>query len=354
MRVLKPADLNATAVDALGLDNSRFDLTSVEALACSLRRAAGLFCPCSARTLVKSVVEPLRGLPADSDLMVLVEDTLEALVAHGDLLEVSDASQDETASALLFAAPPSFVRRESGSVMLLGVAPDGVAVVPESFQQAILYVGHVRILRDDSSDLSEQLSELGLIEIKLSAWTRLPTHETAAEHISRMQCRLAGARASGEVPGLIILDPERSPRYYRGRWVESERQTGYFVGRRPQAYGADLWCYVEVDEGRAVRLIDLPTQYGIVRGCDEAWRLQAAIDQERGSPQVFRVRPGPGGGRVVDVFSPVPMWARRRWEAIGEPATASGCLFSFLFSETEIGEELAFAREYLWLAETRK
>jgi len=351
MKVITPAEVSAKAVGALGLDPTLLDLTSVEAIACALRRAAGLLCPCSARTLVKAVYEPLRGVHANADILALVEDTLEALVVHGDLLELRDATQEDGAQALLFAAPPSFVPRQSGAVMLLGVAPDGVSPIPENIEFAIEHVSHLRILRGDAADLGDQLSELGLIKLNLSAWTKAPRRETAGEYIGRMRPRIAAARACGDLPGLLLLDPETPVHYYRRRCVEPSQRTGRFVGRRPQAYGADLWCYVEVYEGQAVRFVDLPTRDGVGRGCDEAWRLQAAIDHERGSPQVYRVGPGTDGYRLVDFFSPMPIWARRRWEAIGEPANASGCLFSFKFSETEIGEELAFAREYMWMKE---
>ena len=353
MKVLTPAEVSAKSVETLGLDSTLLDLSSVEAIACALRRAAGFFCPCSRRTLIKTAFEPLRGVHVETDLLALVEDTLEALVVHGDLLELCDATQEAAGNKLLFAAPPSFVRRSSGTIMLLGVAPDGVSPVPSEIEQAIEHVNHVRILRNENTDFSEQLNELGLIELKLSAWTKAPRHETAAEYVARMSQLIERAQVCGELPDLSLLEPKKPVRYYRGRWVEPARQTGRFVGRRPQAYGADLWCYVEVQEGRAVRLVDFPTRDDHGRGCDEAWRLQAAIDHERGDPQVYRVRSGPDRSQVIDLFSPVPMWARRRWEAIGEPATTSGCLFSLKFSEADVGEEIAFAREYIWLKQTR-
>ena len=354
MNVLTPADVSARAVETLRLDAMLLDLTTVEAIASALRRAAGLLCPCSSRTLVKAVYEPLLGVHEDADLQSVVEDTLEALVAHGDLLELRDATQEDASGALLFAAPPSFVHCHSDVVMMLGVAPDGMSCVPESIEQTIEHVNHVRILRGDSVDLGNQLAELGLIKISYSAWTKGPQSEMAADLIGRMRDMTAGTQACGELPGLVLLDHEKPVRYYRGRWVEPSQQTGHFVGRRPQAYGADLWCYVEVQEGHAVRLVDLPTRHGVGRGCDEAWRLQAAIDYERNAPQVYRVRPGPGGSWLLDFFSPVPMWARRRWEAIGEPVPAFGCLFSFKFSETAVSDEIAFAREYMWLKEIKQ
>ena len=144
MKVLNPAEVNARAVETLRLDATLLDLTTVEAIASALRRAAGLLCPCSSRTLAKAVLEPLRGIHQDADLQATVEDTLEALVAHGDLLELRDATQEDASGTLLFAAPPSFVHCHSSVVMMLGVAPDGVSCVPESIEQKIEHVNHVR------------------------------------------------------------------------------------------------------------------------------------------------------------------------------------------------------------------
>jgi hypothetical protein len=76
-----------------------------------------------------------------------------------------------------------------------------------------------------------------------------------------------------------------------------------------------------------------------------------AIDAQRGEPQRFRVRKTPGNTMVLELFSPVPAWARRRWDAVGEPVPNSGCLFAYRFAETEIEEERRFAREALWLEE---
>ena len=78
--------------------------------------------------------------------------------------------------------------------------------------------------------------------------------------------------------------------------------------------------------------------------------LQAAIDAARGKPQRFKVRSASNEtSRVVDFFSPVPLWAQRRWDAIGEPVPSSGCLFSYKFSTGELPQELEFIQEQLWL-----
>jgi hypothetical protein len=151
------------------------------------------------------------------------------------------------------------------------------------------------------------------------------------------------------VPGLVVLDPTTSVQYYRGRWRDPTGLTGRFVGRRQQAFGAKLWCYVELCNGQPDRYIDLPCGAMRFRGCDEAWRLQAAIDYEQRHPQRFRLRQGLEGTTLIDVFSPIPSWAQRRWTIVGEAVARDKCLMSFRFSRRDIEEETHFAEEYLWL-----
>jgi hypothetical protein len=357
MRRLTAGELHAQKVAELGLDATALDLTSTEAIAGALRRAAGFLCPCSGTTLVRAVSRPLEGLVPDMEsLKQNIEETLETLTAHGDLLEHRDvaAEQDAQPGTLLYAAPPSFVRRESGAVLILGIAPQRLSPLPDELEKQIRYVNHVRRLPGTAAgELAAELAQLGLVELSLEVWLRAPGAETAAQHLARLGGLLDAAAPSLEIPGLNLIDPTSSVRYYRGRWVQPRAQTGRFVGRRSQAYGADLWCYVEMDQGRPRKFLDLPLRGSRARGCDEAWRLQAAIDAQRGASQRFRVRQGPMGSKtkVIDFFSPVPMWARRRWDAVGEPVVNSGCLFSYCFLESEIDEELRFVHEKLWLAE---
>ena len=53
----------------------------------------------------------------------------------------------------------------------------------------------------------------------------------------------------------------------------------------------------------------------------------------------------------MQFFSPVPAWAQRRWDAVGEPTTNQGCLFAYRLAGSELAEELRFARGTLWLEE---
>lgn len=353
MRLITPTEVHAESVRALGLDPSLVDLSCVEALAGAIRRAAGFLCPCASSTLKRAVLEPLKGLIQDVDkLEENVEETIEALVAFGDLMEERDVTSDsgQLAGLLLYPSSPSFVRRQSGAALLLGVAPDRPTPLPEELAARIEYVGHVRRLApNETEDLCAELSQLGLIELSYNAWLKAPPHETAHQHVVQLGRLLEEAPVSGEIPGLTLLDASRPVRYYRGRWVEPRGQTGRFVGRRRQAYGADLWCYVDMYDGRPTKFIDFPLRGSRFRGCDEAWRLQLAIDAERGEPQRFRQRQGPSSTHIVEFLSPVPMWARRRWDAVGEPVTSAGSLFAYRFAESEIEEELQFLGQDLWL-----
>ncbi len=356
MKRLTAGEVNSLHVAELGLDPAAVDLESIEAIAGALRRAAGFHCPCARRTLVRSVVQPLKGLVSDlAATKTTVEQTLEAIVALGDIHEHPEVDSDGEVRGpiLLYPAPPSFVARESGTVVLLGVGSDQVAPLPEDLVARVEHASHVRrIIPDQGEDLSTELSESGWIELSARNWLEGPERESPSQRLARINGYLDNSGPSGDVPGLSLIDPERSVRFYPGRWVDAASQSGRFVARRSQAYGADLWCYIELRDGNPERLVDLPIESTRWRGCDEAWRLQMAIDAHRGNPQHFRVVPGPTGSCVVQFFSPVPKWAQRRWDAVAEPVPSSGCLFAYRMRESEIAEELRFAREELWLEQT--
>ncbi len=355
MRRLTTMEVHANGVAELGLDSAALDLTSVEAIAGALRRAASFLCPCAAATLVRGVVRPLRGMVDDLDVVKgLAADTLEAMIAHGDIHENRELNDDPTniSTTFLYAAPASFVSRQSGATILIGIASDQLSALPDDLEARVEYIAHVRRLSPvPGEDLRAELTQLELIELPYDRWLKAPKAEPPAQHVLSLDQLLDAAQPSRDIPGLALLDPERPVRYYRGRWVEPRSQSGRFVARRSQAYGAHLWCYVQLSNGHPERLIDFPNSGSRWRGCDEAWRLQLAIDAQRGEPQRFRVRPGPGSSAVLELFSPVPMWAKRRWDAVGEAIPRSGCLFAYRLPAAELDEELLFAHNALWLNE---
>lgn len=349
MRRLNPIQVEARSVATLGLDPQRYSLTSTEALAAALRRAAGFLCPCAGASLVRSVMGPMRGLVSDPQaLRIVAEDTLEQLIAHGDLFEYRDLSNPS--AVVLYAAPCGFVPRSSGSMLLVGISADQPSALPPELEARIENAGCVRVLRPlPQEKLRDDLLQIGLIEIPYERWTKAPPAQAADLHIAHCDRLLTARQSAGDIPGLTILDPSAPVRFYRGRWTEPKRRTGRFVARRDQAYGSPLWCYVELKEGQAQYLLDLPGANSRWRGCDEAWHLQMAIDAKRRVPQVFSVRSQQPGVQELLLYSPIPMWAQRRWDAVGHRIEAQGCLMAFRFLASEMEEECRFATSLLWL-----
>jgi hypothetical protein len=359
MRHITLTELHELGTTALGLDPAGLDLITVEAIAGALRRAAGFACPCSHSELAEKVLESFRDLVADpQNLHNFVDATLEALLAYGDLTECRMPATEvlESSSTLLYLTPPSFVARRDGSVFLVGIAPDDLSPLPANYARRVEHAAHVRRI----SPLAEEnlglcLAQFGLFELRLDQWLRTPTPEPAKQYMLRFNERLASAPPAGYIPEFRMLDTDKPVRYYPGRWTQLRKQTGKFVGRRPQAYGAEVWCYVETHNGQLTRLLDFPQFEKRWRPCDEAWRLQAAIDACNASPQQYRVRSGPAQGKLVlDLFSPVPLWAQRRWDLTGHSTPPSGSLLSYVLPATALDEEIHFMKTMLWLIDSRE
>ena len=354
MKRISVDELQAVKVAELGLDSTALDLTSPEALAASLRRSAGFLCPCPARTLVRSVARSMGAVvPTDEAFEEQLEVMLEAMLSYGDLLEHRELTGDpsDKGMLLIYAAPPSFVLRMGGDAILLGIAPEQANPLPDYLASKVVYTNHVRRIGATSGEnLKAQLLDAGMLELTYVLWQKAPRSVASDEHMLQIDRRLDLAPPAGGIPGLILLDYSAPVRYYRGRWVEAKKQTGRFVARRPQAYGAAVWCYVQLRDGHPEKIVDLPLSDSEVGGCDEAWWLQMAVDAYRGKPQEFEECQGPVGTKTLKFFSPVPKWARRRWDAIGEPVPYPGCLFAYKFFESDVAEESAYCRTVLWLA----
>ncbi|MEK6701638.1 MAG: hypothetical protein AABZ53_05200 [Planctomycetota bacterium] len=302
-------------------------------------------------------MNPFRGLADDAvATKAQIEEMLETLIAHGDLFEYRDPTVSGASSnTIVFAAPCGFVRRDSGATILLGISADQLTALPEDLETRVAHVGHVRWLRPRvGEDLRDDLLQLGLIEIPYERWIKDPPKSSAAQHVTGLDKRLDAAQASGDVPELRLLDSDKPTTFYPARWVEPKRQSGRFVARRAQAYGAPVWCYVQMQDGRALRLLDFPRAGSRWRGCDDAWCLQMAIDALRQHPQRFTLRSDKSGTTCLQLFSPIPMWAQRRWDALGRRAESTGCLLAFELPDSEVAEEVSYAREHLWLEESPK
>lgn len=356
IHVVSAADVFEAARGALGLTDRNGDPDD-SYLAFSLRRLAGFLCPCSPRTLVRSMLESHRGLVADqSDFAEKVEQVIEALVAVGDLLELGDVALEgeQVRGTWLVAAPPTFVIRESGTAILLGLASDEQTPLPTEMRSRVITDRALRFIKPHpGEDLGQTLREFGLRELSSATWMKVPRHASASELVASYRNRLSACTRAGEVSDLLVLDGLRPTRRYRARWTTPNSLSGEFVVRRPQMYGADLWGFATLLDGRPQRILDLPLQGDRWRGCDAAWRIQMAMDALSGRPQSYRLVETSNACRF-DFFSPVPAWARRRLATIGEEVDGEGCLMSFRVNTAEAEAEERFLGEILYLSRLKE
>jgi hypothetical protein len=346
-------EVHATSIRALGLDDQLFVLEYPEAIAASIRRAASFLCPTTPRVLVDAVLEALTPVlsepPKRDDLMELVDQ----LVSTGDLLELSETSVDRK-TRMLYLGPPSFVEKSAGRYLLTGIRPLAAPLV--SGDIVVEHVLHTRTTTLEPTTAEASLRASGLHKISRQQWAGQPSAVGSAEYVEGFRQRLSAARVAGSVEGLTIMDPATKPRYYRGRWREPVAgDTGDFVGRRPQAYGADVWCVVRMVDGAPERLLDLPLDAAATPARDEAWRLQAAIDAVNSAPLPFRVRSMPNAASaesLVDFFSPLPTWAERYLELVGNAMDKSpGALFAYRVPDAALPALRSVLTETLWMSD---
>lgn len=357
--------VQAIAVRALGLDADTLDLDAPEAIAALLRRAASFAAPCSPRVLREHVMRAVRGLVIPAELTSdatkdawghareTIDAAIESLVAYGDILELP--MEDGSSGRLLYLAPPTFVTVSSRTMFLLGGRPDAVESLPAELRSRVEYISHTRrLILDPAEALPDRLRTFGFVDLPNEMWLSPPRRGSAADAVDRADRALAAKSTHGEVAGLSILDTTKAPTYYRGRWCDRRGLTGRFVGRREQQWGADLWVYVDLRDGQVIHLIDLPfdSRSSDARGCDEAWQLQLAIDAVADNPQRFYLRPRPPGDSViVDFFSPLPRWARRKFDSLGEEVGRSRSLMAYRFERPVYDAVLSCLTEDLWLRE---
>lgn len=319
------------SVRALGLDAELIELTSQEGIAASLRRAASFMCPTSPSRLINAVLAVLRPLAPDEAIARdQLADLLDLLIAAGELLELRHGI--ESSVRLLYLGSPSYIERHPGAYLLLGVRPFGTSLLDSELSAQVEREGHTRTLRLEPATADRRLLSAGLQRIERERWVASPRTEDAVSLVERIRGRLDVSGASGDIEDLQVLDPATPVRYYRGRWRSPKPgDDGNFVARRPQAYGADLWCLVRIVDGASTKMVEFPVDDLLVPGRDEAWRMQMAVDSLRGLPQRYRADPAASDdATVVKFFSPIPGFAERYLQLVGLALSGvTGALFAF-------------------------
>lgn len=350
--VAQPIDCVGLTLSGLHLDLAGVDLLSYEALAESLRRAAAFQCPTTSRRLVDAVVEAVQPLCRTVSIdRQDVADLVEMLVSAGDLIELPPDA--ERRGRHLYLAPPSYVEQRPGRYLLVGIRPFGAPLLGSDLDRSIDYKRHVRSIELEAGEGNAFLESLGLHQIAVDRWASAPAKELPAEFVANARGRLDAAGNAGHVAGLYVLDPSTSLGFYKGRWRQLRADdSGDFVARRSQEYGADLWCFVRIAAGSPERLTDFPTGDPTVPGRDEAWRLQAAIDATRECHQLYRAVPSSSDPELVylDFFAPVPTWAERYLQLVGIAVSERRrCLFSYLIPEAVMQNVSDYLSEMLWM-----
>lgn len=345
MRSLSTSELLQSIGESLGVPGA---VAASQLLKPALRRAAHILAPAARGDLVRFVVEPLAPV---GDQREAVEAALEDLIVYGDILVMRRQPLDDwdMPTEVLRPAPPTFVRQSNGEFIILGVAGDYPTALSRELDALVVDDGLVRRLAPEGDDLSTHLSLLGFAQLNEQAWLRTPKVETAPAFIAHWRVKLdAAPQVDHAVDALELLDGARDPRYYRGRWTVVGTQSGVFVARRPQLYGAPLWSLVLVEKGQVRRLIDIYADDDRQRPCDLAWRIQAALDAERGTPQHVRVQ-RETTMVSIDIFSPLPAFAERRLALVATKKAGVQCLYSFVLPTARLAEEIGALRSLLWM-----
>jgi hypothetical protein len=323
-------------------------------LSAVIRRAAGALCPCSRAVLRSALLESLSHLDQEpGTLPARIEGLIDDLLVVGDLLELPDVTTGdaEARGTWVFAAPPSFVERKSGSIFLIGIVPDQDGWLPDDLRGRIVLSTNTRSIKPEAGeDLAALLASEGLSKLPESSWLKAPKTVAPHEALSKATQRLASEQRCAPVRGLEIIDPATKPTYYKGRWTSPKDQTGLFVARRPQEFGAALWCLAELHSGSLIRIVDLPFRGYRWRGCDAAWHLQMALDRELAAPQRFSLDRIDNDTIRFSFYSPIPLWAERRLMVLGKKCKGVKGLFAYQIPFEEAAQEEQFLRENLWLS----
>ena len=368
--IIRSADEVSSELVRLAVESrDDLELGSPEVLAQLVRRVASFKSPTTNRELAKPVLEALKGLVGEEQLSDLKElllgergdGLINSLIGCGDLQEVMSAgSHGHPAGEQLYLGAPAFLRRDNGDCLVIGIRSEGRRLLP-GYEDRIEHTGHVRWFRSvDGEAPSSILGDLGLRELLEHEWLWRPVEVTSEELVSKYDQVLNQENpiGGGQIEGLQLLDSGRPSRNYRARWGEPSRQhTGNYVARRPQAYSADRWCYVAVESGQVKFALDLPLLDSLARGargCDEAWRLQAAIDKNRNHPPIVTVTGQDYGEYLLNISTPPPKWVQRRLEIVGRVIERETGWPSWCLRQDDVEEELSFLEDMMFCRVERR
>ena len=281
----------------------------------SLRRICGIFCPCTARTIVDAAFSSLRPLiGGESALRDVIKSVLETLRITGDVIDIETSSTEgEVAQQLVHCVPPSYLTI-GNRVYLIGVAPDDAPVLPSGIASLVNVKSTARYIEAAQTDqMCEQLCSLGLRTMTPEDWFRKSNYGKPANFLARMRKRLDELGVGGDLQAARVLAPNNGePGRYKPRWVEPAQRTGLHIVRAERTYGADAWLLAKLEDGRIERSVLLSgIDSTMTRSCDVAWMTQLALDAVAGNANTYHLLNVGDDWRITLNF-PLPINATRR------------------------------------------
>ncbi len=325
-------------------------LTGEEGLASLLRAIVELRAPIDRAGILSLAVEISAPLFKENGHFQKYADVLvDTLIEYGDVLLPDEfaTGDNEARSALIYPAPPGFLVRKGGMVFIRGIFTDDFRWVWEKIASRVRYKGHVRFLSPEvGEDLPKYLKDCGLQSVPTETFLSRPPEEARESFLAQIDKTLNDSAGSGSVADFTWLAGSPASRNWNERWTDIAPSNGVYVVRRSRRFGSALWGIARMSSGRLTHLLNLPTKSG-VRACDEAWRVQAALDAARGSPPLIYVK-HEDGRTTVSTNRPFPAWVTRRWDLFGSKINRPGFLMSYSFSPKDAGEEVAFVSQFMW------
>lgn len=327
--------------------------TDVAVIAAVMRRLCGFMCPCPGYALEKATLRSLQPFyPSDDALRTEIKEILNDLLTSGDLLELSRVvvAGAEGKPTWLFCAPPSFVRRTDGRVYIFGIAPDGATFLPGELSDQLRYRATTRFFEPrDVPSLSATLRSIGLREVSEEAWLSTVRSGSPKEYLDRTKTALARQGVEGDLGEISILRQGKAAlAAYSARWSRASAESGYYIVRTEQAYGAPNWYFAELVHGAVRSSLLLPLPQVAERACDTAWRIQLALDACGGFPAQIRLTPAPEG-YILSFSFPPPTAVRRRLGIMGGRRYDPNSGYQqFHVQSSELDQELLYLRTCYW------
>lgn len=360
MRVEKNLAAN-DITKGLGFCPDEYSVTDSSVIAAALRRAVTINPSISRTTLISSVADPLISMigedylsqkKPETEFRSFILNVLLDLTAIGDVVEIqeTDESLFVQQKTVYYPGYPSFVTRNNGDVLLLGSLNGYNSPIPWDIQDKVVHRGPLRIIPTFAvPDARQKLIRFGLNEIPGNAWISTPPEEEANKHLVRFDRDLDNRNLEGNLQPQRILAGE-DVTYYSGRWrAKTITDNGRFIGRITQAYGSPAWAYLDIAAGQVLKSRFFGSPGSRYRACDEAWRLQSAIDSVKNNPQRMHIKKVSATEKAVCVYSPLPSWLERRWVLLADKRKETGSFSTYRFHNDDIDEEIDFAHKMFWL-----